>query len=181
MWSNLIIHIIMDVSTYSCPNLSQTIKQYFLQCHGIWEGLRAPNPSHSMITSLFLSGIVKTCVRHGILKWSHHNEVYIECLHVYTELGAYRLGLNTLRPRQNGRHFPDDIFNYIFLNENIWISIKISLKFVPKGLFDNIPALVEIMAWCRSGDKPLSEPMMVSLPTHIYVSFGLNELKPNVQ
>ena len=41
--------------------------------------------------------------------------------------------LNTLRPRQNGRHFPDDIFKCLFLNENVWISIKISLKFVPEG------------------------------------------------
>ena len=40
---------------------------------------------------------------------------------------------NTLRPRQNGRHFPDDIFKCISLKENVWISIKMSLKFVPKG------------------------------------------------
>ena len=51
-------------------------------------------------------------------------------------------GLNTLRPRQNGRHFADDILKCIFLNENVWIPIEISLKFVPKGLIDNIPALV---------------------------------------
>ena len=50
--------------------------------------------------------------------------------------------LNTLRPRQNGRHFADDIFNGIFLNENVWIPIKFSLKFVPKGQINNIPALV---------------------------------------
>ena len=77
--------------------------------------------------------------------------------------------LNTLRPRQNGRHFPDDIFKCIFLNENVWISIEISLKFVSKGLVNTIPALVQIMAWRRTGDKPLSEPMMVSLPAHICV------------
>ena len=41
--------------------------------------------------------------------------------------------VNTLRPGQNGRHFPDDIFKCIFLNENVSISIKISLQFVPKG------------------------------------------------
>ena len=35
------------------------------------------------------------------------------------------------------------------------------------------------MAWRRSGEKPLSEPMMVSLLTHIYASLGLNELKNN--
>ena len=78
--------------------------------------------------------------------------------------------LNTLRPRQNGRHFADDIFKCIFLNENVWISIKISLKIVPKGPINSITALVQIMAWRHSGDKPLSEPMMVSLPTHICVT-----------
>ena len=78
--------------------------------------------------------------------------------------------INTLMPGQNGRHFPDDIFKCIFLNENVWISIKISLKFVPKGPINNIPALVQIMVWRRSGDKPLSEPMMVSLLTHICVT-----------
>ena len=72
--------------------------------------------------------------------------------------------LNTLRPKQNGRHFADDIFKRIFLNENVWIPIKISLKFVPKDPINNIPALVQIMAWRRPGDKPLSESMMVSLP-----------------
>ena len=61
-------------------------------------------------------------------------------------------------------------FSCIFLNENVWIPIKISLKFVPKGRINNVPALVQIMAWRRPGDKPLSEPMMVSLPTHICVT-----------
>ena len=78
--------------------------------------------------------------------------------------------VNTLRPGQNGRHFADDIFKCIFVNENVWIPIKISLKFVPKGPNNNIPALVQIMAWRRPGDKALSEPMMVRLPTHICVT-----------
>ena len=78
--------------------------------------------------------------------------------------------LNTLRPRQNGHHFPDNTFKRIFLNENIRISIKISLKFVPRGPIYKIPALVQIMAWRRPGDKPLSEPMMVRLLTHIFVT-----------
>ena len=83
-------------------------------------------------------------------------------------------GVNTLRPRQNGRYFADDIFNCIFLNENAWISLKISLKFVPKVRIDNIPSLVQIMAWRRPGDKPLSEPMMVSLLTHICHSASMS-------
>ena len=78
--------------------------------------------------------------------------------------------INTLRLRQNGRHFPDDIFKWIFLNENVWISINISLKFVPRGPINNIPTMVQVMAWRRPGDKPLSEPMMVRLPTHICVT-----------
>ena len=78
--------------------------------------------------------------------------------------------LNTLRPRQNGRHFADDTFKRIFLDKDVRISIKISLKFVHKGPINNNPALVQIMAWRRSGDKPLSEPMMVSLLTHICVT-----------
>ena len=82
-------------------------------------------------------------------------------------LGLFTDQINTLRPRQNERHFAYDIFKCIFLNENVWISIKISLKFVPKGLINNVPALVQIMAWRRPGDKPLSEAMMVNLPTHI--------------
>ena len=61
---------------------------------------------------------------------------------------------------QDDRHFIDDIFKCIFLNENIYISIKISLKFAPKGPINNIPALVEIMAWHRPGNKPLPKLMM---------------------
>ena len=63
---------------------------------------------------------------------------------------------NQLRPRQNGHRFADDIFKCIFSNENVWILIKISLKFVP---------------WCRPGDKPLSEPMMASLLMYICVTW----------
>ena len=67
----------------------------------------------------------------------------------------------TLKSRQNGRHFPDDIVKCIFLNENTRISIDISLEFVPKVRINNIPALVQIMAWRRTSDNPLSELIMV--------------------
>ena len=77
---------------------------------------------------------------------------------------------NTLRPKQNGRHFADDTFNLIFVNENVRISIKFTLKYVPKGPIDNIPASVQIMAWRRPGNKPISEPVMVSPLTHICVT-----------
>ena len=85
-------------------------------------------------------------------------------------LGLMSHSFNTLRPRQSGRHFPDDIFKCIFFNENGRIFIKISLKFVPKVPINNIPALGQIMAWRRPGNKPLSEPMMVDLLMHICVT-----------
>ena len=81
---------------------------------------------------------------------------------------------NTMRLRQNGRHFADDIFKSIFLNENVRILFSISLKLVPKGPNNNNPALVQIMAWCWPGDKSLPEPMVVRLPTHICVTQWVN-------
>ena len=63
--------------------------------------------------------------------------------------------------------FQTTFSNALALNENVSISLKISRKFVPKVQFNNIPALLQIMAWRRPGDKPLSEPMVVSLLTHI--------------
>ena len=63
--------------------------------------------------------------------------------------------LNTLRPRQNGRHFPNTLFKCVISHENAWISIRFALKFVPEGLINNNPALVWIKYWHRLGDKPL--------------------------
>ena len=104
--------------------------------------------------------------------WHHCNAIHTDTYGLYSVNYAHgshfvvvlsRLSLiNILRPRQNGRHFADDIFKRIFLNENVWIPIEISLKLVPYGPINNIPAIVQIMAWRRSGDKPLCEPIMVN-------------------
>ena len=83
---------------------------------------------------------------------------------------AFQTSINTLRRRQNGRLFADDTFKRIFLNKNIRISVNISLKCVPRGPINNTPTLVQVMTWRRPGDKPLSEPVMVRLPTHICVT-----------
>ena len=128
----------------------------------------------------------------GVLTWSENMMVILTrtipevdvgtipsyCLHYgnkchifhHLEKWSSILWIDTLRPRQNDRHFPNNIFKCILLNENIWISLNISLKFVPQVPINNIPALVQIMAWRRPGDKPLSGPMMVKLPTHICVT-----------
>ena len=83
---------------------------------------------------------------------------------------CFTKGLNILRLRQNGRSFADDTFKRTFLNENVIIAITISLKFVLKCQINNIPALVQIMAWRWPCDKLLTEPMMIILPTHICVT-----------
>ena len=70
------------------------------------------------------------------------------------------ISFNTLRLSKNGYHLLYNIFKHIFSDENVGISIKISLKFVPQGPVDNNPALVQTMAWGRLGDRPLSEPIM---------------------
>ena len=93
----------------------------------------------------------------------------LHCTYYFLMVGICSL-INILRPRQNGRHFADNIFKCILLNENAWILLKISLKFVREVRINNIPALVQIMAWRRSDDKPLSEPKMVSLLMHICVT-----------
>ena len=91
----------------------------------------------------------------------------LKCLNVYiyetwlfyhmrsikTQIGVLFCTIfNSLRPRRNRRHFADDIFKCIFLNEDVWIPIEFSLKFVPRGPINNISALVQIMAWPRPGD-----------------------------
>ena len=78
--------------------------------------------------------------------------------------------LNTLRPRQNGPHFADYIFKCIILNENVWISIKISLKFAPKGPINNIPSL----ATSQATSHYLNQWWLDCW--RIYASLGLNEL-----
>ena len=79
-------------------------------------------------------------------------------------------------PGQNGRHF-----KRIFLNENAEFRFQFSLKFVPKGPIDNKSALVQAMAWRRTGDKPLPEPVLIywtnTDPVYrcIYASLGGDE------
>ena len=71
-----------------------------------------------------------------------------------------KINFNSCSPGQNGRHFANDIFKCTFVNKNVLISKKNWLKIVLKGPIDNTTALVQIIAWRRSGDKPLSEPIM---------------------
>ena len=67
----------------------------------------------------------------------------------------------------------DDIFKSIF-NESVWISITtctISLKFIPKGPIDYKSALVQVVAWHRTGEKPLPESMLTQF-TDAYIGLS---------
>ena len=141
------------------PSYHASLRPCGQQESGVWRGISQPTQTKHLAW-VCRHICLKACEVRGmeLTPCSSHCFDHTYCL------------LNTLRPRQNGRHFPDAIFKWIFLNENVWISIEISLKFVPIGPINNIPALVQIMAWRRPGDKPLSEPMMVSLLTHMCIT-----------
>ena len=66
----------------------------------------------------------------------------------------------TIKQRQNGHHFAYDILQLIFFNEDVWILIQISQKFVHKAPINNKPTLVEITDCCWKDNKPLFKPMM---------------------
>ena len=84
----------------------------------------------------------------------------------------YTTHVNSFLLVQNGRNFTDDIFRCIFVNEKFCISIRISLKFVPKGPINNKSALVQVMAWRRTGDKPLPEPILNPVYWRLYGALG---------
>ena len=78
--------------------------------------------------------------------------------------------VDILRLRQNGRYCADDIFNHIFMNEKCFIFINISSKFVPRGSVNNIPVLVQMIAWCRQVTSHYLNPWYPSLLMHTCVT-----------
>ena len=138
-------------SSYLHKGISYTGKMASLCWDGphdpIYEWCNSSSPSAAYIRQWIRSTMVQ------IMAW--HRKIPSAKWQPFCPGGRW---LNTLRPRQNGRCFEDDTFKRIFLNENIIISIKISLKLVPMVRINNIPALVQIMAWRQPGDKPLSGP-----------------------
>ena len=99
---------------------------------------------------------------------SYHHSLH--SIQMYTEF-------KELRPKEAGHHFTDNIFKCFFLNENLWISINISLKFVLEGQSNNIPSLIQIMACADQATSHYLNQWWLRLVTHIYTSLGLNELR----
>ena len=117
------------------------------------------NPFENVVCKLKAILIRTKCVEtfgRNCRTWGSHlvNFMIMSQLEAETKLSRFRR-----------RHF-----QMHFLNKNVCISLKISMKFVPKVRINSIPALVQIMAWCRPGNKPLSEPMMVNLLMYIRVT-----------
>ena len=87
-----------------------------------------------------------------------------------------QVSIITLRPQPNGRHFADNMLKCIFVNGNMRMSIQISLKFVPNDPINNKTGLVQIMAWCRAGDKPLIWNHNGLVCWRMYASLGHDEI-----
>ena len=134
-------------------------------CHCLlgpwWPGCRDEQPSDSLLAFICMQQCSYWLLSLDWHWW--HSLIYPLQLDTHTNI-------NTLRPRQDGCYFADDVLKCIFLNENVRTSLKNSLKFVPMGPINNIQAFVQIMAWRRPSDKPLSEPMLVFVPTHICIT-----------
>ena len=90
----------------------------------------------------------------------------------HIQMGLNPYVINPSPPGKNGRFFGDNIFKCIFVNEKFCILIQIPLKFISKGPIDNKSALVQVMTWCRVGEKPLPESVVLRLLTHICSTRG---------
>ena len=129
-----------------CPHSPLALRMLKLEGHSV-------HSQESWHTGLFCGRVQSQCSRRP---WYHYSNLLI-CVNIldwhwflfHAQCGGFSPGeyigmypFDTLRPEQNGRHFADDIFRCIFVNEKFCILIKISLKFVPKDPIDNNPALV---------------------------------------
>ena len=84
------------------------------------------------------------------------------CHRLYTMLiFLYGVLLTQLPPWQNGHHSGR---RHVQIHFREWNPIQMSPKFVPRSPIDNKPALVQVMAWRRTGDKPLHESMLAQFP-----------------
>ena len=109
-----------------------------------------------------------------IKTWWHHQ---IERFAMLLALCAENSPVPIEFPAQMPVTWSFDVFFYLRMNKqlreqswgwwsemplwSLWCDCNVSLKFVPKGLMDNKAALVQVMAWRRTGAKPLPEPMLI--------------------
>ena len=156
MW---LVTCAVGLSTLVCYDFSKYhIHEIINSSQTFWSHILTPLPCEWYQIRIVIQKFSQKKVH--LKMWFAKWQPFCSSLHMLTHWGLDKM-TTTLA---------NDVFKCIYLNENAWILIEISLKFVPKGVFNNIPALVQIMAWRRPGDKPLSEPMMLRLPTHICIT-----------
>ena len=73
----------------------------------------------------------------------------------------------------------DHNFKCIFFNENNKIAIQISQNFFPRSPSHNKPALAQVMAWHRIGDKPLPEQVRTHI-TDAYMWHSVDKRSPRL-
>ena len=98
--------------------------------------------------------------------WTYYlpqNKVIMGCLSLVWAYFIIVPNLNIMTSKQNGHHFTNDIFKWIFFNDDYLTLIKISLQYVPLCLIDNVAAPVHIMAWHQTDDKQLPDPKMAQI------------------
>ena len=131
IWTNAGLLLIGPLGTYFIEILIEILTFSFKKMHlKVSSAKRRP---FCLGLNVFISSCLTDTV--DILE----TNAPVACTSVYHS--PSHIEAETKWPPFSRRHF-----KCIFLNENIWISIKISLKFVPKGPINNIPALVQIMA-----------------------------------
>ena len=124
--------------------------------------------------------IVKICVFYLIIIIKLEVWPICHCLGLVMKqwftLYVFWYSFKSLSPRQNGHNFADDIIKCILLNENVSILIKILLKFIHKGPIDNIPTLVQIMAWHQPGaNHYLNQWLWAYWSIYIYHSTSISQ------
>ena len=102
----------------------------FPEISGPREGINFTGSSCGMFSNI---GLFK---QNWVVTWISNNI----CSFIWNLINCWCHQFNLSRPEQNGRHFADDNFRCIFVNDNFCILIKMSLKFVPNGPIDNNPA-----------------------------------------
>ena len=114
--------------------------------------------------------LIESSTRKSVMHWNNKNYGYVPPTSFQSKIcdlavkqqspSQMQSILTHLPPGQNSRHFRRRHFKCIFLYKNDRIPIWISMKFVPRCPIDNITAFVQLMAWRRPGDKPITEPML---------------------
>ena len=111
--------------------------------------------------------------------------VHVSFLEIYQEVGYDLLNmaartnsvvthfpkvLNLVTYGPNGCHFAVDSLKCIFFNEFYCILVQFSQNSTSRCPIDNKSSLVQVLAWCWTGTKPLPEPVMTKFSVRCHMA-----------